>query len=162
VDPNPPSVHFDNALRYGKPQASAALLAGDGIVGLLELLKQLGLVGGRDTGSGVTDRYIKCAIIRFDLDGDFAGISELNSIADEIDQARRQAAAVATARWQVGGHLDLKRELLVGRERLQCAADRLGNVLDGVIGQFEHKLARLDLGQVEHVIDESEQMLAVG
>jgi hypothetical protein len=30
-------MHLDNPLRYGKPQTSAALLAGDGIVGLLKL-----------------------------------------------------------------------------------------------------------------------------
>jgi hypothetical protein len=30
-DPDFAPVHLDNAVRYGKPQASAALLAGDGI-----------------------------------------------------------------------------------------------------------------------------------
>jgi hypothetical protein len=30
-------VHLNDALGYGKPQTSAALLAGDGIVGLLKL-----------------------------------------------------------------------------------------------------------------------------
>ena len=44
-------------------------------------------------------------------------------------------------------------------ERLQRAADGLGNVLNAVIGEFENELAGLDLGQVEHV---TEQMLAVG
>jgi hypothetical protein len=53
------------------------------IVGLLELLEQLGLVGGRDARTGVTDRYIEQAIIRFGLDCDFASVSELN-VTDEI------------------------------------------------------------------------------
>ena len=52
-------MHLDDALRYGEPQASAALLAGDRIVGLLELLKQLGLIVSRDARSGVTDRYME-------------------------------------------------------------------------------------------------------
>jgi hypothetical protein len=59
LDPDFTAVHLDNALRNGEPQAGAALLAGDGIVGLLELLKQLGLIGSGDTGASVTDRYIE-------------------------------------------------------------------------------------------------------
>ena len=56
----------------------------------------------------------------------------------------------------------LERELFVGCQRLQRAANRLGNVLNAVIGKFEDKLAGLNLGQIEHVIDESEQVPAVG
>jgi hypothetical protein len=52
-------VHLNGALRYSEPQAVAALLAGDGIVGLLKLLKQLGLIGGGDAGAGVSNRYIE-------------------------------------------------------------------------------------------------------
>jgi hypothetical protein len=37
LDPNPAAVHLNDALRYGKSQSSAALLAGDGIIGLLKL-----------------------------------------------------------------------------------------------------------------------------
>src|SRR5262249_25079821 len=44
----------------------------------------------------------------------------------------------------------------------KCAADGLGNVLNAVIGKFDNQLAGLDLRQIEHVIDESEQVLAVG
>jgi hypothetical protein len=44
-------VHFDNALGYGESQAGAALLASDGIVRLLKLLKQFGLIGGGYAGA---------------------------------------------------------------------------------------------------------------
>ena len=44
LDPNPSAVHLNDALGYGKAQASATLLAGDGIIGLLKLLTQLGLI----------------------------------------------------------------------------------------------------------------------
>jgi hypothetical protein len=59
LDPDLAAVHLDDALRYGEPQASAALLLGNGIVGLLELLKQLGLIGRRNAGPGVVDRYME-------------------------------------------------------------------------------------------------------
>jgi len=98
LDPDLASVHLNDAFRYGKPQASATLLAGDGIVGLLELLKQLGLIGCGDAWPGVANRNLECAIVGFGLDGDLARISELNRIADEVDQNLRQAAAVTVAR----------------------------------------------------------------
>src|SRR6516165_10202536 len=98
LDPNPAAVHLNDALRYSEPQTSAAFLTRDRIVGLLELLKQLGLIGSGDAGSSVPHRYIERAIISFGLDSDFAGIGELNRVADEIDQHLRQAAAVTVAR----------------------------------------------------------------
>ena len=102
------------------------------------------------------------SIGRFGLDGDFAGIGELDGVADEINQDLGQAAAVTMTRWQFGGNFHLERELLVRGQRLQRAADGLGNVLNRVVGEFEFELAGLDLRQIQHVIDESEQMLAVG
>src|SRR5262249_46848011 len=87
---------------------------------------------------------------------------ELNGIADEIDQNLRQAAPITATGRQFGDHLDLEPELLVGCQRLQRAANRLGNVLNAVIGKLEDELAGLDFGQVEHIIDESKQVLAVG
>ena len=59
LDPDFAAVHLDDAFRYGKPQAGAALLAGNGVVGLLKLLKQVGLIGSGDAGSGVADRYME-------------------------------------------------------------------------------------------------------
>jgi len=38
-------MHLDDAFGYGEPQAGTTLLARDRIVGLLELLKKLGLIG---------------------------------------------------------------------------------------------------------------------
>src|SRR5215471_12969042 len=126
-------MHLDNALRYSQSQAGAAFLARDRIVGLLKLLKQLGLIGSGDARAGVANRYMECAIVRLGLDGDFAGIGELDGVADEIDQDLRQAAAVAVARRQLRSDLDFECELFVGRQRLQRAADSLSNILDAVI-----------------------------
>src|SRR6516162_1155906 len=64
--------------------------------------------------------------------------------------------------WQFRGHLDFEGQLFVSRQRFQRAANGLGNVLNAVIRKFEFELAGLDLGKIEHVIDESEQMLTVG
>src|SRR5262249_12836754 len=90
------------------------------------------------------------------------GVGELDCVANEIDEDLRQAPSVTAARGQLRSHLDFEHELFVGCQRLQRAANRLGNILNGIIGQFEDKLASLDLGQIKHVIDEPEQMLTVG
>src|SRR5215469_16753623 len=55
LDPDLAPVHLNDAFRYGKPQAGAALLASDGVVGLLKLLKQVGLIGGGDAGACVSN-----------------------------------------------------------------------------------------------------------
>jgi hypothetical protein len=155
-------VHLDDAFRYSEAQAGSALLAGDGVVRLLELLKQLGLIGRRDPRSSVTHRHMKRAVVRFSLNSHLAGVRELYGVADEIDQNLRQAPSVTAPRGQLRSHLDFEHELFVGCERLERAADGLGNVLNAVIGEFEFQLTGLDLGEVEHVIHEPKQVLAVG
>src|SRR6516162_6582736 len=99
------------------------------------------------------------AIVRVSPDGDLARISELDGVANKIDQNLRQSSAVTMAWWQFRGHLDFEGQLFVSRQRLQRAANGLGNVLNAVIRKFEFKLTGLDLGEIEHVIDESEQVL---
>ena len=56
-------MHLNDPLRDGQSQAGTALLAGDGIIGLLELLKQLGLIGSGDARASIANRYIECAIV---------------------------------------------------------------------------------------------------
>src|SRR5262249_21155924 len=99
LNPNFTSVHLNDAPGYCQAQPSAPLLAGNRIVGLLKLLKQLGLIGSRNPRTGIADRYMERAIISFGLDGDLAGIGELNGVADEIDQDLRQTTAIASAWW---------------------------------------------------------------
>ena len=59
LDPDFAAVHLNDALRYSEPQAGATLLAGDGVVGLLKLLKQVGLIGSGDARAGVANRYME-------------------------------------------------------------------------------------------------------
>src|SRR6516165_1640184 len=102
------------------------------------------------------------AILGIRFDGHFACVGELNGVADKIDQNLRQAATVSVARRQIGSKLELKRELLVGGQRLKRAADGLGDVLNAVVGEFEHELTGLDLGEIEHVINEPKQVPTIG
>jgi len=58
LDPDLSTVHLNDALRYGEAQAGATLLAGDGIVGLLKLLKQLGLISSGNARTRIAHRDI--------------------------------------------------------------------------------------------------------
>jgi hypothetical protein len=55
IDPNVSAMHLDDALGDRQPQTRSALFAGDRIVGLLELLKQFGLIGSGNARAGVAD-----------------------------------------------------------------------------------------------------------
>jgi hypothetical protein len=49
-------------------------------------------------------------------------IGELDGVADEINEHLGQAAAVATAWRQLGGDVDLERQLLIGSQGFERAA----------------------------------------
>src|SRR5215831_3217076 len=104
---------------------------------------------------------MKRPVVRFGLDGNFARISELDGVANKIDQNLSQSSAVTMAWWQFRGHLDFEGQLFVSRQRLQRAANRLGDVLNAVIRKFEFELTGLDLGEVKHIIDQAKQVLAI-
>jgi hypothetical protein len=81
----------------------------DVIVALLELLRELRLIGAGNAGPGVAHRYLEQAIVRLSLNGHFADIGGFDCVADEVDQDLRQAAPVIVARRQSRSHLDLER-----------------------------------------------------
>ena len=59
------------------------------------------------------------------------------------------------------GNFHLEREFFIGCKRLKRTADGLGNVLNRVIGEFEDELAGLDLGEIENIVNQAQQMTAV-
>ena len=60
------------------------------------------------------------------------------------------------------GYVGLERELLGLSQRLGCGAHRLDHALDGVLAEVQAELAGLDLGDVEHGVDQPQEVLAVG
>ena len=64
LDPDAPAMHLDDALGDRQSQPGAALFAGHRIVGLLEFLEQLGLIGGGDARAGVAHRHVERAVAR--------------------------------------------------------------------------------------------------
>src|SRR5262245_43801657 len=68
----------------------------------------------------------------------------------------------AEADGQRPGHFGREGEFLVLGEGLRGRPHRLDHTLNGVLGHVQGELTGLDLGDVEHGVDEAQQMFAVG
>src|SRR5215475_11762530 len=95
-------------------------------------------------------------------DAHCTGVRKLDGVTYKIEQHLRQPLFITEANWKRLVHGRRKRELLVLRERLGGRAHRLDHALYRVFGHVEGELAGFDLGDVEHRIDETQQVLAVG
>ncbi len=68
---------------------------------------------------------------------------------------------IATPERQSGSHLSLKCELLVGGQWPHRTIDAVHDVFHRIIIERDGQLPGFDLGQVEHVVDEPEQVFAI-
>ena len=74
--------------------------------------------------------------------------------------ARRRSSPRPSGRpWAI---LVRQREALLRRQRLDRDVDALDQIGERIIRQRQRELAGFDLRQIEHVVDQAEQMLAVG
>ncbi len=148
---------LDEAPAQGQPDAAAP---GGGLA-LLVLLEDALLLGGRDAGSGVVDAHADPLVVGGDPDVDAAAARrELHRVAEEVprDLAEPQRVGVGEdgGRWPV----EPKRDARLARPRPDeelGVADGVGHV-DAVHDEVE--LARLDLGHVEQLVDEEQEVAA--
>ena len=150
----------------GQPQPGAAVLPRCGGVGLLEGLEQLADLFLRQADARVPDgKAEKAVLVRFfnDLDGndDLALFGELDGIVGIIDQDLSQPQRVAHE--IIGSSLlDMEHQLqpfcgcFLGNE----VGDILQDLLQLKFRMFDRQLARLDLREIEDVVDDAEQMLS--
>ena len=95
------------------------------------------------------------------LDGDLAGLGELDRVADQVEQHLGDPPLVALAARQLGRHVDRQREPLLAARAARWRCTTVWTTsLHRVVGDRERELPGLDLGEVEHVVDQAEQMLA--
>ena len=93
---------------------------------------------------------------------DFARVGELDGIADQVQQDLRDAPLVAASRRQMRRHFGFEYQVLFAAASGSTAlTDAVDDLLDRIVGQRQRELTGLDLGQVEHVVDEPEKMPAV-
>src|SRR5262245_2488626 len=162
LDPDATTMHLDDLLGDGEAQTCASLGLSKRAVDLMELFEDVRLLHGRNAGTRVDHSDVEVPVYRFRRDTHLAGVGELDRVTDEVEQHLGQALLVTEANRQGLGHLGLERELLVLGERLRGRAHGLDHALNRILGHVEGELTRLDFGDVEHGVDEAQQVLAVG
>src|SRR6516162_1990469 len=129
---------------------------------LLEFFEYFGLVGFGYARSGILDCDRVTAIGRRSLHRHLAAVGEFDRIANQVEQYLRKAPFVAARGRQIRRYFELEVQFLVARQRLDRDIDALHHVLDRIIIERKHKLPGLDLGKIKNVVDQAEQVLAVG
>ena len=92
---------------------------------------------------------------------DRARVGELDGIPDEVEENLSQPTFVAPPERKILGDTRPSDKALGLRERLRDRDDGLDHALHGIVVERQRELARLDLRQVENVVDERQQVLPV-
>ena len=157
---------FGQLPRNGEAETGAAELARRRTVGLLETLEEAAALLRINADPAIDHREMQQQIAfaflhDADVDGDLALLGEFDGIVGVIDQHLAEAQGIADqcprhARADVDDQLQA-----LGRRLFR---DQPGDVLEHPVelelDVFDDHLARLDLREVENVVDDAEQMLA--
>ncbi len=157
---------FDEAPRDRQAQAGAAVPARGRAVGLHEGLEDALLRLRRDADAGILDlaqerEPVGILALRHDAQLDAAAFGELDRIADQVHQHLLDTVGVAAqpARRLAGDVHGQFEALAVGRHGHQVR-DVLEQVPQGEFVLVDLKKPRLDLREVEDVVDDHQQRVA--
>src|SRR5690606_8924701 len=158
---------------YGQAQARAAVLATGRAIGLLEGLENKLLFIWRNTNTGIDNGEANSAgrveiaigqltgIWYINAQSNTTVLGKLHRVGEQVLDDLLHALLVGIEmRWQVVAHLDLEIQPAILRD--------MGKVLAEVICQVNHRdiidddihLAFLDLGNIENVVDQVQQVRA--
>ena len=149
-------MHLDETAAERQAEAGALVAPRVGAVQLLELPKQLGQVLGLDPDTGVADRDQQLLRAVPDGQGDGPGRRcELDGVGEEVVEHLLELAVVGLDRLRRLHSLAEQLETLLAGHRLEDGCHLLQRV--GHVDRLQVKLhpPRLDLGQVQDVVDQA-------
>ena len=151
--------------RDREAEPGAAELSIGGAVGLAEGLEDDLLVLGGDADARVTHRELHVfALVVFQgahFQRHGAALRELDRVRQQILQDLRKTLDVGVdGRRQVRRLVHAEQDLLLERHGLECVGQSMRQLADVDAGVREIDLARLDLGKIEDVVDERQQVVA--
>ena len=147
----------------GQAETGAFVLAVEAGLDLSEGAERGRQVRLGDADAGVGHRQRDRAALEAGRDGDLsAGLGELDGVGQQIDQHLLYRARVAVQVRQVVGQGDAERELAGVRAAAHDGQDRLHQLRDRDLAFAQLQLAGVDLGQIENVVDDREQVDAAG
>ncbi len=162
--PDTATHQLDQAFADRQAESRTAVFPGRRRIGLGERLKKLARRRRRHTHTRVTHHEKQIddtspGTLVDHLDTDTTFIGELDRIADQVDQYLAQPD-------RIPGHEQRHIVLNDGRDTQAFAFGTLGhqrgNRLDDItqiqVDGFEFELTRLDLGEIQYVVDDSQQM----
>ncbi len=127
---------------------------------MLKLLEDSLLVGLRDPRARVSHGHQELCIGPGRPHPQLSGLSELDRVAQQVHQDLRNAPLITQCHRQIRLDLNGESQALLGRQGFHGADDSMDHVAEGVIRERQRQLTRFDLGQVEHIVDEIQQVSA--
>ena len=166
LQPDAPAHQLDEPPRDREPEPGAAVLARGGHVGLGEGLEEAGRLLSGHADPGVAHGELQLDLVagtleQTDREPDLATLGELDRVVDEVGEDLSETERV-TAQVLGDRARDVGQELqplvvgLLGGER----DDRADDLVDLEVRGLEVELARLDLREVEDVVDDAEERRA--
>ena len=79
----------------------------------------------------------------------------------EVQKHLSESLFVALAERKIGRHRCLQRQILLHRQGLDSGNDGVDDLLHGVVGKRKSEGPRLDLGEIQNVVDQAEKMAPI-
>ena len=151
------------AARDRQAEAAAAELARDRWIGLLERLEQALHFFRIDADAGVLDFKAdqQATLVGFNEPGahdDLAALGEFDGVGGEVEQRLTQPRRVAVQPDRGVAKIDHDAEPLLARFVDDHRAYRADDRIEREVRVFDLHLAGVDLGEVENILDQFEQM----
>jgi hypothetical protein len=145
-----------------RAQTRPTLGLGIGAIDLVELLEDARQVFRRYARPRIHHADGEMAVHHRRRDAHLAGIGELDGVTHQVEQHLGEALLVTEADRQGLGHFCLEDELLGLGQCIRCGPHRLDHVVERILAEVQVELPRLDLGDVEHGVDQPQAVFAVG
>ena len=154
-------MHLDELLGDAEAEAGAPELARDRRVDLEELLEHVLELRLRDADAGVGHAVDELVSDQADADLDLALPRELDRVAGQVHEALRDPPVVAVGDRQVVRDVDHEGEPLFRGERAQGRVHDVDDLPHRVVVEREVHAPGLDLREVQHVVDQAQQVSSV-
>jgi len=161
--------HTDIAAQQGgqvtgnrQAQACTAVTAIGGAVGLAESFEDAFLLIRGDTNAGIAHGKGNALPRRAGhRQADLALFSELDGVGQQVLEDLLQALAISKQQgWRALLHVHLEAQFAVHCQRLEHATQAIHQALDAGVFRAHFQLAGFDLGNIQDVVDQVEQVIA--
>src|SRR6202022_4654274 len=161
LHPDPSAVHLYQPARDRETQAGPLILPADAALALLKALEDSLGIFRRDADTSIPDTDHQLRSLALGRDAHATGLCEFDGVAQQVQQDLLELWSVGKDASDLGRDVGGQLELLVLGQRAH-ALDALRNQrLDLDLAAVELRFARLELGDVQQVVDQDQEMLSI-